>query len=80
MAAITTLFHSVSTGLSFILKLLPDSPFGDFISNAITPYTEYIGYLNYFMPVESLVNITTVWVTCITGFYIYKAARNAISK
>lgn len=55
--------------LDFVLGLLPRSPFADFIDSFSG--LPYLGYLNWFVPVGTMLKIGTAWLTAIALFYIY---------
>jgi len=56
--------------VAVILTLLPNDPFKSFIDNmAISPY---LGYINWIIPVGSILTIATAWVTAIGVFYVYQ--------
>ena len=52
-----------------IMSLLPTSPFRQFIENWDAP--QYLGWLNWFMPVSEILTIITLWLTAIGLFYLY---------
>lgn len=52
-----------------VLRLLPLSPFRDFIDNFSPP--QYIAWLNWFFPVSQLLAVMAVWLAAITVFYLY---------
>lgn len=55
--------------LSWLLFMLPDSPFKA-ISNS--PIDEYLPYINYFVDVATILDILVSWVTCIAIYYGYQ--------
>ena len=55
--------------LSWVVWLLPDSPFK--LLN-MTPIHDYLGYINYFVPLDFMVNLLTAWGTCIGIYYCYQ--------
>ena len=52
-----------------ILTLLPTSPFRGLIDSWVAP--QYLGWLNWFMPVGTLITILNLWLAAITLFYLY---------
>lgn len=56
--------------VGFILQVLPDSPFTDAIDSIEN--SEVIGYINYFIPVGTMVGILTAWGVAIGVFYAYQ--------
>lgn len=55
--------------LDAVLSVLPLSPF----SAAIASLGEvpYLGYINYFVPVGTILKIGAAWLGAITLFYLY---------
>jgi len=53
-----------------VIGVLPDSPFTMISNSAIG---EYIGYINWILPLQQIVAILQVWVVAIAIFYIYQA-------
>jgi len=56
--------------LVFVINLLPDSPFSVLDNSAVAGY---IGYLNWIIPIESMVAILQVWTVAIASFYVLQA-------
>lgn len=59
----------VTQFLDTVLKVLPTSPFRDFISTL--EELPYLGYLNYFVPIGTFIKIGTAWLGAIALFYLY---------
>lgn len=55
--------------LSVILALLPLSPFTQYIDSL--EKVPYLGYINYFVPVGTLLKIGAAWLSAIALFYLY---------
>lgn len=55
---------------NWVLKLLPHSPF-DSIKDFLSPIEPYLGYLNWFVPVNWILGVLTVWLTAVATFYLY---------
>ena len=53
----------------WLMKVLPTSPFADFIENFEVP--QYVAWLNWFFPVHEIVIILTGWLAAIAVFYAY---------
>ena len=54
---------------SEVMKVLPLSPFRDWISYlAAVPY---LGYIKWFIPLATIAKITAAWVGAIATYYIY---------
>jgi hypothetical protein len=52
------------------LSILPDSPF-TFLSNYSTsPVGQWLGYLNWFIPVNSFIAILEAWLLAIGVYYL----------
>lgn len=52
-----------------IMSLLPTSPFRNFINSWDAP--QYLGWLNWFIPVSQILSIMALWLTAIGLFYLY---------
>lgn len=55
--------------LDFVLSVLPLSPFKDVINEMEA--LPYLGYLNWFIPVDRFVKIGGLWLVSIGLFYLY---------
>lgn len=53
-----------------LLSFLPDSPFTSFIDSIEN--LDFLPYLNWFVPVGTLIAIGTAWLACIAVYYIYQ--------
>lgn len=58
----------ITSALQTILNLLPRSPFTGLIS--YLQNVPYLGYINWFIPMSTLVSITKTWLAAITTFYL----------
>lgn len=65
------LISSIGKLLSLILSFLPNSPFS---SIDLSPLRDFLGYLNYLIPIVEMVSILTAWCTSIGIYYIYQIA------
>lgn len=54
---------------SWLLSVLPHSPFSDFID--VLSDIPYLGYLNWFIPVESILTVFSIYLGAVASFYIY---------
>lgn len=63
------LIAAVGGILSFLFSVLPDTPFS---LVDIAPVADFLGYLNYLLPVTEIVAILTVWCSAIGVYYIYQ--------
>lgn len=64
----------------FIIALLPTSPFADFALPA--EIEQFLGYVNYYVPVSGMLVIAASWTGCILIYYTYQLILrhiNAIS-
>lgn len=52
--------------LSFVCIFLPDSPFSLLDSS---PVGEYLGYINYFVPIDFMVDTLSAWTAAILVYY-----------
>ena len=52
-----------------LISVLPVSPFQDFISYLSS--VPYLGYINWFIPMGTIINITVTWTTAIGLYYLY---------
>ena len=57
--------------LNVLLSFLPDSPF-DF-SAVPSEFRQVVGYVNYFIPIRSMLNVLYLWLSAITIYYVYSA-------
>lgn len=60
------LFNFLSDCLEWIVDLLPDSPFQLLDTSPIEPY---IGYINWFIPVDFILTTLTLWLVAVAGYY-----------
>ena len=62
--------------LSLILSLLPLSPCVGFID--ALEKIPYLGYINYFIPVGTMLKIGAAWLSAIAVFYLYSVVARWI--
>ena len=55
--------------LTVIFALLPNSPFNYIDMSGLT---NFLGYINYLIPVTEIVAILTLWCSAIGLYYIYQ--------
>lgn len=55
-----------------IVDLLPQSPFQEYYSG-FGIAQQGLGWLNWFVPVGTLLAIMTAWLVAIAGYYVFKA-------
>lgn len=80
-AALVTVAFSVIGALVMLLMVnyLPDSPIQAYITQANGFWTFCAG-LGYFIPIDRIVGVLSVWVTCLFAVVVYKVAYELISK
>ena len=62
----------VSAALS-IIQLFPASPMQPLINSLKgSEVVQVLGYVNWFVPVGTMVSILTGWLTCIAAYYVYQ--------
>lgn len=54
--------------LSWVVLLLPPSPFSLL---DMTPLHDYLGYINYFVPLDYITSLLSAWGLAILTYYIY---------
>ena len=52
-----------------LISVLPTSPFQGFISYLSS--VPYLGYINWFIPMGTIISITVTWTTAIGLYYLY---------
>lgn len=62
------LIESIANLFNSIINLLPKSPFLDI---SLAPIQEYLGYMNWIIPVGAIKKIVTLWLGAIAVYYIY---------
>lgn len=69
----TTIFNALKNfliaTLNVFLGLFPDCPFEDTIASL--SQQEWLGYLNYFVPISEMIAMTSGWLVAIAGFWLY---------
>ncbi|MEG2571166.1 MAG: hypothetical protein RSA70_07005 [Clostridia bacterium] len=53
--------------LSDVINMLPKSPF---VFDSAGEFTQIMGYVNYFIPINRMVQITKVWLSAIVIWYV----------
>lgn len=59
--------------ISVLVSVLPQDPFIDSINSLSSNLGEYIGYLNYFIPIGKMCDILGLWIVAVGGWYVYRA-------
>ena len=52
-----------------IIAVFPHSPFQQFLAQFEN--LPYLGYLNWFFPVRSCLQVLAAWLIAVTAFYLY---------
>lgn len=65
-----SLLDFVKNIVSWLLNLLPQSPYKAFIEQCDSQ--QYLRYLNWFIPVSSFIAIGEALLTCIALYYLYQ--------
>lgn len=55
--------------ISWIVNILPTSPFAGI---TLDVPSEFMGYVNYFLPVNLMMPVLLAWGTCIVGYKFIK--------
>jgi hypothetical protein len=63
-----SMMSGIKGTIQWVIERLPDSPFQ---ALDVSPISEYLGMLNWIVPVEQMIYTLGLWVTCIAIFYIY---------
>ena len=64
-----SIFTNLMNALTWIIELLPDSPFQT-VSNA--DVSEFMGALNWIIPLDKIVAELEVWLSAVIIFYAYQ--------
>lgn len=61
-------------------ELLPKDPFREYIEEAAAFFEtqEWIGILNYFVPLEAFVKIGTSWMSAVVVYMVYCRLKEAL--
>lgn len=60
----------LNSKLGDILFFLPDSPLPKFWKYVYLD-NQLLSYVNWFIPLDAFVAIGSVWLLCVSGYYIY---------
>ncbi len=67
-----TLTDTIINGIKAVLNFLPDSPFTILDTMSSSEFSEWLGFLNWFIPVNTFVAILESWLVCVGLYYIYQ--------
>ncbi|MCM1104635.1 MAG: hypothetical protein NC409_11085 [Clostridium sp.] len=62
--------------VTWLLGLLPDSWFSQ--ASVSAQISEFISYMNFFIPFDAAITITTAWLACIVAYFVYSWAANLV--
>lgn len=62
--------------LTAIYRLLPDSIFQSYFADVDL---DFLPYLNWFIPFDRAVEITTAWVVLIAAYYLFDEVRSFVN-
>lgn len=54
-----------------LLKMLPLSPFTQFLDQFAAIYSVNLGWLNWLVPVRGMLTVMAAWLAAVTVFYMY---------
>ena len=69
MGFLDSLGANLMNALSWVIKLLPDSPFQQ-INNA--DVQTFLGTLNWILPMSQIVAELELWISAVAIFYVYQ--------
>lgn len=62
----------VSLGLR-VISIFPESPLQPLIQSLEgSTVAEVLGYVNWFVPMGTMIGILTGWLACIAAYYVYQ--------
>ena len=61
-----------------ILLLLPTSPFVNIKSHLDPVFLDILGYVNYYIPIGTILTIVVAWLGCIAIYYLYQLVLRTI--
>lgn len=61
-----------------ILMLLPTSPFVNIKSKLDPIFLDILGYVNYYVPIGTILGIVSAWLACIAIYYLYQLVLRTI--
>lgn len=56
---------------SWLLEVLPTSPFRGWLDSFRGRFFPFLGYLNYFVPIRDFINILGAFLAVVAVFYLY---------
>lgn len=66
----------------FVLWLIDFLPDDTFISSieGLENTTAWLGYMNYFVPINRFLGITTAWLALIIGYRVYRVLKRIFNR
>lgn len=71
------IFAILVVAIGLLFKVLPTSPFLAYIG--WSGMSEYLPYINYFIPIDSFIVIGEAWLIALTAWFIVKIAIRAVA-
>ena len=56
---------------TWLLSVLPSSPFRDWLTVFRSEFSPFLGYLNYFVPIRDFVTILGGFLAVVVVYYLY---------
>ena len=66
-----TLSQTLINMAEAVLSIFPTDPIISYLS-VPNEVQSFLGYLNFFIPIGTLVSITTAWLTGVAMYYLYQ--------
>lgn len=67
---VTAFYSLVNLLISGIVAILPSFSVADWISDAFTPFGDFLGAINYFIPFGLMIDIAFAWVSAVSVWYV----------
>lgn len=74
IAVITALLSGI---VSWLVSVLPASPFSSITSAGLGDWTQYLGWLNWLLPISDCLTLFTAWLSLVL---VYVVARFVVNK
>ena len=65
--AIKWIFEFIASILEYVISIFPPSPFSSF--EAISGYDSFFGFINYFIPFQSMLTIMGTYLVSVIIYY-----------
>lgn len=63
------LLDNIYSALTWVIELLPDSPFQAIDNSGIS---DFLGTLNWFIPIDMIIAELELWLSCVVVYYVYQ--------